>query len=504
MYTDLLNIPRKELLVLLEETERWTSVCDSKFFLYHPNPVMRHFHSSPAKCRVILGGNRSGKTYACIIEAISQFLGQAPRSIASNYPINRLDQTRRIRYCTIDYPNNFEKVVWPYIQQLVPSEYISDVVKEQGRIKSITNKKGGFIEFMQYEQDVRKFQGSSRHAIFYDEEPPLSIRDENLMRLVDTDGEEIFGMTPVSEIDRPVLWIYDVLFSKAGRVVEKVNNNISDATNPEGDSNIHIFFANIYDNYSINKEAANRILSRFPEEERIVREQGKFMFFSGLIYKYYSDDTHLFNNFDSWKWDDDYTLYIAIDPHPRTPHAVSFLCAHRNGNMYYVDEIFQHMNPREMAHAIKAKISYTKNGKLMIKQPEVIIIDPSAFVNDMAENRCFAYDLADEINAVGIYLVPIPASKDLSYGIIKVNEALHPGETGVPRLKINRSCTRFRFEITHYIWDSWKKDTSMVKGPKQKPVDKDDHMMENLYRLVLLNPVWIPIDDIDDTKRRVN
>ena len=40
-------------------------------------------------------------------------------------------------------------------------------------------------------------------------------------------------------------------------------------------------------------------------------------------------------------------------------------------------------------------------------------------------------------------------------------------------------------EIEGYMWD---KDTG-------KPVDKDDHMMENLYRTMLLGTKYIPLED---------
>lgn len=494
------NLSRQELMELAQISERWGSDLDTRFYLYEPNPIMKKFHQSPAKVRALFGGNRSGKTYASLIECCAQFLGRAPRSLEGIIPQQRLDPHRAIRHCSIDYPNNFIKVTWPYIQQLIPDSEITDVLKDSGRIKSITNRYGGFIEFMVYESDVSKFQGASRHCIFYDEEPPQAIRDENLMRLVDTNGEEVFAMTPINEANYGASsrWMYDEIVSIAGRTIEMVGNEINVKSSPEGDSDIDILFANIYDNKAISKEAADRILSKFGKEEREVRERGHFLFLSGLVYKEFNDTKHLIDasELDNWWKSPDYTLYIAIDPHPRTPHAAIFWVTRRDGLHFIVDELFAETNSAaELVEMIKVK----QRGKTA----NVILIDPSGFIKDPSTGSCFAYDLAD----AGLFPIPIEGSKDLSRGILRVRELLSGTQRG-PLVYISRDCKRLRYELTHYTWDSWKKDTANIRGEKQKPVDKDDHLLECLRRISLLSPEWILEqkfdDEDDDLKRRRN
>ena len=486
------SLPREELLQLLELTEKWQTNEDIPFFLYKPNPVMYSFHKSIAKCRTLMGGNRSGKTEANTVDMAAQFTGKCPRSLEGIIPTYRLDQHRRNRLNVIDYPNAFEKISWPKLQKHIHADDICDVVKEQGRIKAITNFKGGFLEFMQYEQDVKKFQGTSRHAMFYDEEPPQAIRDENLMRLVDTDGEETFSMTPISEENsagyQPTLWIYDEIFLKAGIITEREDGEIRDKVNPLGDPNTHVFFANIWDNQALSHTAIERILSKFSPEERMAREKGYFMFLAGLIYKNYSDATHVIPSFNDW-WEGphayDYTLYMAIDPHPRVPHAIMFMVVDRNQTKYVVDELFvAFKNVDDFASATIAKC----NGRI----PEVVLIDPSAFVNDPSDGSCFAWDLLD---AFGMQNFPMPpflhGSKDLSRGIIQTRAALDLGLNGKPSLFITDNCARTRFEMTHYRWQSWSKNAAPAREVKQKPVDKDDHMMEDLRRLVTFNPQFV-------------
>jgi len=470
-----------DLLEILEMTETWAAKDESKFSVYAPAPILKYAHASPAKTRVILGGNRSSKTYGTVMEACAQFLGKAPKSIAASMPAHRLDPSRRIRLCTVDYPNNFSKVIWPYIQQFIPSDSIVDVVKDSGRVRAVTNRHGGFIEFMMYESEVSKFQGASRHCVIYDEQPPQEIRDENLMRLVDTNGEEVFALTPIQEANygQTAPWINDELYSKASRIVEKVGDEITEIHNSEGDPEIEVFFANIFDNPAIDASAAKRLLSRFSVEEREVRTTGHLLFLSGLVYKEYNERIHLIDSFDDWwKGDNknDYTLYIAIDPHPRTPHNILFLCVRRDGLLFLVDEIF---SSADSAIDLVNMIQERQRGKVA----NLIIIDPLAYTRDPSNGSCFAFDLAE----AGLYPIPLVASKDKARGILRVRETLKD-TSGNTRIFINRDCKNFRYEITHYVWDSYKKSTAASRGMKQKPVDKSDHAMENLYRLLLLDP----------------
>lgn len=497
--TNLEGLTRKELLELAGITERWASKKDHRFYLYEPNPIMHPFHKSQAKTRVLLGGNRSGKTEALILDLAMQFLGEVPISLEGRVPEHRINPQRRIRLNMIDYPNSFEKIIWEKIKNRIPSDKIETVLREQGRVKAIVNSHGGFIEFMQYEQDVKKFQGTSRHVCAYDEEPPQSIRDENLVRLIDTDGEEVFSMTPISEESSsgymPTLWIYDELYLKSGKYFELVNGVLNTKTNTGSPLDIETFIASIYDNKALSHEAINRILSTFKKDEREARAFGHFMFLSGLIYSNYNETHHLIPSFSDWWMSPDYTLYLAIDPHPRTPHAVLFLAVRKDHTIFIVDELYsQFPDSKSFVQAIKSKC--------MGKIPEVILMEQAAYTRDPSTGRCFAYDLMDE----GLYPHPLPASKDLSRGIIATKKVFELSElTNMPYIYITDNCVRFRYEILHYRWSNWSKNTGMAKEVKQKPVDKDDHMMENLYRLILFNPSYIQqIDEEEITKEFIS
>ena len=84
------------------------------------------------------------------------------------------------------------------------------------------------------------------------------------------------------------------------------------------------------------------------------------------------------------------------------------------------------------------------------------------------------------------------ASKDKDAGILEVKKHLK-GPNNKPSIFLLDNCPRTLSEIEGYMWD---KDTN-------KPKDKDDHMMENLYRTLLLNTQYIePEEEVKIYEKR--
>ena len=52
------------------------------------------------------------------------------------------------------------------------------------------------------------------------------------------------------------------------------------------------------------------------------------------------------------------------------------------------------------------------------------------------------------------------------------------------------NCKKFIHEIEHYRWQEWKGSTGEDKNRKEKPVDKDDHLIECLGRILFQEPIF--------------
>jgi len=115
------------------------------------------------------------------------------------------------------------------------------------------------------------------------------------------------------------------------------------------------------------------------------------------------------------------------------------------------------------------------------------VIDPLAFEQDPVDKHTWA----DEFFQNGIFLEP--ASKRRAAGIVSVRAALQDKQ-----LLICSNCTRLIWEFQHYCWDEYQSRLLSTRNPKEKPKDKDDHMMENLYRLILLQPSYIELEEVTE------
>lgn len=223
------------------------------------------------------------------------------------------------------------------------------------------------------------------------------------------------------------------------------------------------------------------MISLYSEEEKQARIHGKFQHLVGLRFKGFSRAVHVIKPFPiSLR---DYTVYHALDPHPRTEDAGLWVAVNRQGTKFVVDELWLKCQggTEELATHLK-----TKNDKYRIERR---VIDPSAMIEDQHTQKSLASRLAN----LGIYYVE--ATKARSQSDKRIEDALVytklPGQSEMlkaPELYIFETCERLIWEIEHLRWAEWKGKSAEEHGKKQTTVDKDDHMIENLGRILFQEP----------------
>lgn len=245
-----------------------------------------------------------------------------------------------------------------------------------------------------------------------------------------------------------------------------------------------VMTGSIYDNPYLDQEAIDDFLNALTEEERACRISGIPMYMAGIIYKEFKYNEHVYVDAPpGWNRPNDppldYTIHYAIDPHPRTPHAILFVAVSKEGTAYVYDEIWMTGDAEDVAKAVLPKLA----GRTVATR----IMDPSAFVEDQRNKSTFSDDLAKH-GLTGLEKAP----KDLERGIPAVKLALKTKGF----IRVNSMCRTFLWEIGRYAWA----DKNGV--PTNKPVDKDDHFMEDFYRLVLRGLYWydmsnfsMPVED---------
>jgi phage terminase large subunit-like protein len=419
---------------------------------YQPHDKQVKFHMSSAHGRQFIGGNRSGKTVGGGAEVVMYATGKHP------YKKLRWEPPLRLRVVTVDFIQGLEKIVLPEVRRWLPqSELINHSWEDSWseKSKTLTLANGSFIEFMSYEQDLEKFAGTSRHGVWFDEEPPKDIFTECKLRLVDTNGDWWMTMTPVEGMT----WTFDDIYSQMGL-----------------DPNIYVVEVDMDDNPHLLDEAKEILLTGLTHEEIEARKHGKYISLGGLIYPEFNYDIHVIEPFIpplDWLW------MASLDHGLRNPTAWLWEAIDRDGRMVVFDE---HYHSDMLIHEHAAAVHEKNKQHSLYKSPAYYVGDSSI------QNR-------DPITGTSVQIeyargnIPIMlATKDLisSIDMVKTRLKLYHDR---PKLYITKNCANTIWEMRRYRWAVWRDSKSRQdKNKKEEPQKKDDHAMDSLRYAIATRP----------------
>ncbi len=403
------------------------------------------------RVRGIVCGNRWGKSLCGAAEDYAWLIGERvwypstdpARSLGIKPPPNRVlvlttDWDVVHDVWTRDTGTNPGKL-WKFVANRVESVRRSN----NGVINQITLTNGSEIVFeteRSYVNDPQSAESRDWDAIHVDEpvcEPMFKAHARGLM---DRNGKVWFTLTATREP-----WIVDYC---------KQDGN-------------WFYEGSTYENPHLSKEAIAQFEALLTEDERACRLYGKPLHLAGLVYKMFRGP--LTEPPPGWRSlsepPPDSLLYITIDPHPQVPTAVLFcaVCPGSPVRHYYYD-IFSRAVIADIAEEVRKAAAGYRVAKVRI--------DPAAFVRDPISGR----SAANEFRRNGLLVQK--AKRNKAAGIMKVQQELVLGN-----IVIHSTARRTLWEIQRY---SWSEDGS------NRPMDADDHMMENLYRCELENPIWYP------------
>ena len=417
----------------------------------------------------ITGGNRLGKTTILTLIAIATLRGEypwdhknsrkaRPTKITHLFPHN---QPRKIRYIGQDWKEHIQDVVIPELKKWWPKEW---KVKRRGNgiirdTEWIDEKTGSELNILSNRQDPGVHEGWAGDLIIYDEPPRRDIYIANARGLVDREGREFIAATLLGEP-----WIHKDIINK------KLPDGKPDPTvyNVQAESSVNV-------GYGISQKGLDEFASKLTEQEFKARIKGIPSYMEGLVYpdykgSYKDKGGHLCQRFDI---PTDWPVDVAIDYHPREKQALLFTAVDDRNEKYACEEIWDNGDAEWIADCLIRRRE--------IYRYSTIIVDPLAKGDKNNQNTAFDR-IAAKLAPYG--LVIQVASKDKPTGILDVKRHLK-GPNNTPSMWFFDDLVNTIREIEGYMWD---KDTG-------KPVDKDDHMMENLYRTMLLGTKYIPLED---------
>lgn len=387
----------------------------------------------------------------------------------------------------ISTPTNIDKNIIPELKQWFPEGRYK--TRKEGKLfeSSWTTDTGWEFDLMTYEQDPMEFEGATLGWAWFDEPPPEAILKATIARM--RKGGIIFiTATPLAgsaylydafakgEFDVEIKSLEGGAMVKYQRKVAYVEADIASACRTHGVRG------------HLKHETIMQMIAEYSEDEKQARVYGKFQHLIGLIFKQWNRRVHVIKPFDITIRD--YAVYEFLDPHPRNPDAVLWVAVDRYGTKYVIDELYINVtSEEELAMKIKSKASQYRIINRMI--------DPSAFNKNQHDRT--AKSLGDKLADHG--LVYISGTKQRAMSDRRISTALSYTENKgfmikPPELYVFETCGRTIYEMEHYRWQEHTGKTADLRNPKEKPVDKDDHMIENLGRALFNEIQFIPYTDI--------
>ena len=424
---------------------------------YRPYPKQDLFHAAGSfKHRMYRAGNRSGKSTMGAAEDCAWLLGYRPWYREGDPKRTAGIPQRPNKGLVIT--NDWDKVkeIWTSeesgkIWRFLPDGFVKQSRRNHaGAIDTIICSNGSILRWDTVESFKKSPMGSESSDFDFlhiDEPCPQAMYVANARGLIDRGGSDWFTLTPLNE-----LWINDMFFPE----------NPADA-NPSCWSEV----GSTYDNPYLTAAGIAEFEKLITEDERQCRLHGLPLELAGLVYKEFKRDIHILKDVPhGWKSFNDPSheslIYVAIDPHPKTPHAVLFIAVGPHQLPIVYDEIFIHTDIDQLADTILARLK----GRHYVTTK----CDPIAWIEDPITGECFAR----RFEARGLPV--LKASKAKEFGILTLKSILKQPSG----LRFCPTVHRTLWEIQRYCYD-----------PKtNRPVDEDDHMMENLYRLMINTPIW--------------
>lgn len=457
------------------ESENKITLFNTKAIPANPpqEKLLKAWENPNYKIFTFCGGNRLGKTTIGVIIALSTLFGKWPWNEEEiPFPHNK---PRKIRYVGQGWEDHIKQVVIPALKEWWPRNRPLETRKNNQGVDYlwVDKKTGGVINIMSNNQEVRHFEGWDGDLIVNDEPTRREIRIANARGLVDRQGRELFCATLIGEawIDREI-------------IKKKL---------PDGrpDRSVFNVTGTIWDNmgFGLTEKGINQFESTLSEEEKQVRLFGIPSYMQGLVLPQFNRDKHLKPRFKKGV-PIDWLVDIAIDIMPKEPQAVLFMATSPRNYKWVVEEIFEHLGGKQLAQEIIKSIH--RNHYRVNK----IIIDPLAKADEncpegstytQIENVLAQYENRETKQA---YLLDL-GSKDLKSGIILAKDYLIT-ETGESAVFFFEDLIRTTWEIEGWMWNS----------KTGKPVEKENHMMENFRRLLQLETRWYEPDEVEDEDYR--
>ena len=291
------------------------------------------------------------------------------------------------------------------------------------------------IGFKSYEQGRKKFEGTARHVVWMDEEPPKDVYTEALTRTLELNGIVMMTFTPLAGVSDVVTMFLPesmrAIESGVGSVIEK----------GDGDNRFLIQFG--WDDVPhFTPEMIRVAWNSYPPHERRARRYGEPTAGAGRVYQIDVDEISVPPFKIPWSW----PRVCAIDPGYNRTAALWGAIDRMSDCVYLYSEYYE----SEKVPMLNA-MAISKRGEWI-----PCVMDPAGARRGQDGKKAI-----EQYREAG--LIVISAKNALEPGIASCDARLRSG-----RMKVFTSLRNFRREFGLYRRDD--------KG--KIPDGQDDHLMD--------------------------
>ncbi|MCG2688583.1 hypothetical protein L6250_03040, partial [Candidatus Parcubacteria bacterium] len=323
------------------------------------------------------------------------------------------------------------------------------------------------FDIMSNEQDPKEFESVDLGWIWFDEPPSEAIYKACVGR-TRMGAIMFFTLTPLFHC----AWVKDNIVDRG----KEINSGYVEAS-VEDACKIHGVRGHLEHKHIL------QMVSAMSEDEKQARAFGKFGHLIGKVHKKFNRKIHVIRPFAINERD--YTVYMALDTHPRVPDHCLWLAVNRRRQMYVCAELLSEGLVKDLVERIK------KVESSLFMRIQDRIIEPAAFVDDQHQEQP---SVGSILHDKGLFF--IKGSKDLMAGIKRTDDAFDYQLIGdefvkQPEVYVFDTCPIMIKQTEEYVWREWAGKGSDEKKPNPRPRDRNDHQPENLHRLLLHEPQFV-------------
>lgn len=462
---------------------------------YEPTFKQGFFHKADNYLRLYIGGNRSGKSYATVVEDIWWATGTHPFIDTPPPPI-------RGRVVAVDLLQGVGQIIVPLFKRLCPPAMLKGGSWEKAYStyeRTLTFANGSTIEFMSYEMKTEKFAGTSRHFVHFDEEPPKNVYDECMARIIDTEGSAWISMTPVEGMT----WLYDSIYepvrtSPEKKVLHSDEENGSVYSCPTLDT--AVIEVSSYENTHLSEKALTRYFSTQDEADREARSRGQFLQKSGKVFKTFSENTHVIPPVDNPRatfkgW----AIYTSVDHGWNNPTAWLWHAVSPKGLVITFAEHY------------KSEMTIMEHSTVVLGKEAVWRIDPDYRTGDPAIKQTSGItgtSVLQEYAKHGVYISVDSVPREIEIGLEKMQQYFRLNEQGKPGWFITEDCPNFIREIKGLHYKKFvSKKAEYDNNKKEEVQKKDDHTYDSARYFATALPDLtpdVPVPTVQELPRHLD